>query len=134
MKHSVGLWIDHRKAVIVAITDKGEETRLVISHVDKQLGRPGGVRSTASYEAQQVPADDRRERKLMGQYNLYYDAVIACIRAADSVLVFGPGEAKVEFRKRLQRHKVRDRLVVLETVDKMTDHQIAAKVRKHFAA
>ena len=134
MKRSVGLWIDHRKAVIVAITDRGEDTRLVISHIDKQLGRPGGVRSTTKFEAQQVPADDSRERKLTGQYNLYYDAVIACIRGAESILVFGPGEAKVEFRKRLERKKLHDRIVVLETVDRMTDSQVAAKVRKHFAA
>lgn len=31
MKNAVGLWIDHRKAVIVVITDKGEETKLIIS-------------------------------------------------------------------------------------------------------
>jgi len=134
MKRSVGLWIDHRKAIVVAVTDQGEETRLIISHVNKQLGRPGGVRSTTSYEAQQVPADDRRERKLSGQYNLYYDAIIACIRGAESILVFGPGEAKGEFRKRLERKKLHDRIVVVETVDKMTDRQVAAKVRQHFAA
>ncbi len=133
MKQSVGLWIDHRKAVIVAITDHGEETRLIISHVNKQLGRPGGVRSTTSFEAQQVPADDSRLRKLTGQYNIYYDAVIACIRGAESILVFGPGEAKIEFQKRLEKKKLHDKIVVVETVDKMTDHQVAAKVRKHFA-
>ena len=133
MKQSVGLWIDHRKAVIVAITHHGEETRLIISHVNKQLGRPGGVRSTTSFEAQQVPADDSRLRKLTGQYNIYYDAVIACIRGAESILVFGPGEAKIEFQKRLAK-KLHDKIVVVETVDKMTDHQVAAKVRKHFAS
>ena len=33
MKTTVGLWIDHRKAVIVVVTDKGEETKLIISRV-----------------------------------------------------------------------------------------------------
>jgi hypothetical protein len=37
--HKVGLWIDHRKALIVAITNKEEEIRLIISKVEKQLGR-----------------------------------------------------------------------------------------------
>ena len=132
MKRCVGLWIDHRKAILVALTDEGEETRLIISHVNKQLGRPGGVRSTTRYESQRVPADDSRDRKLTGQYNLYYDAIIAGIRGAESILVFGPGEAKVEFRKRLERKKLHDRIVVVETVDKMTDSQVAAKVRRHF--
>ena len=29
MSTKLGLWIDHRKALVVAVTDKGEETRLV---------------------------------------------------------------------------------------------------------
>lgn len=132
MKRSVGLWIDHRRAIIVTLTDRGEETRLIISHVNRQLGRPGGVRSTTSFEAQQVPADDRRERKLVGQYNVYYDTVIACTRGAEAILVFGPGEAKNELRKRLERKKRDDRIVAIATVDKMTCGQVAAKVRRHF--
>jgi hypothetical protein len=35
MSTKVGLWINHRKAVILAVTDQGEATRLIISKVDK---------------------------------------------------------------------------------------------------
>jgi hypothetical protein len=132
MKTTVGLWIDHRKAVIVAVTDKGEEIQLIISKVEKQLGRPGGIRSTTPYESQQVPADDSRQKKLMGHLNIYYDAVIACIRDAESILIFGPGEAKGELQKRLKKDKLGGRIVAIETIDKMTDRQIAAKVRRYF--
>jgi len=52
MRTKVGLWIDHRKALIVAVTDKGQEIRLIISRVEKQLGRSGGIRSTTPYESQ----------------------------------------------------------------------------------
>ena len=37
MKTLVGLWVDHRKAVIVILSDKGQETRRVEFHVQKQL-------------------------------------------------------------------------------------------------
>jgi len=132
MRTKVGLWIDHRKALIVAVTDKGEEIRLIISKVEKQPGRSGGIRSTASYEPQQVPADDSRERKFTGHLNIYYNAVIACIRDAESILIFGPGEAKGELKKRLIRNKLGGRIVGIETIDRMTDRQIAAKVRGYF--
>jgi hypothetical protein len=132
MRTKTGLWIDHRKAIVVAVTDKGEETRLIISKVDKQPGRSGGTRSTTPYESQQVPADDSRQKKLTGQLNIYYDAVIACIRSAESILIFGPGEAKGELQKRLKRDKLSGRIVGIETIDKMTDRQIAAKVRRYF--
>jgi hypothetical protein len=128
----VGLWIDHRKALIVAVTDKGEETRLIISKVEKQPARSGGVRSTTSYEAQRVPADDSRERKFTGHLNIYYNAVIASIRDAESILILGPGEAKGELKKRLVRNKLGGRIVGIETIDRMTDRQIAAKVRRYF--
>ena len=133
MSTNVGLWIDHRKAVIVAITDQAEATTLIISKIEKQLGRSGGARSITPYESQQVPADDTRERKFTGHLNIYYDAVIARIRHAESILIFGPGEAKSELKKRLEEDKLGGRIVRLETVDKMTDRQIAARVRQHFA-
>jgi len=132
MGTKVGLWIDHRKTLIVAVTDKGEEIRLVISKVEKQPGRSGGMRSTTSYEAHQVPADDSRERKFTGHLNIYYNAVIACIRDAESILILGPGEAKGELKKRLVREKLGGRIVGIETIDRMTDRQIAAKVRRYF--
>jgi len=131
MRTKVGLWIDHRKALIVAVTDKGEEIRLVISKVG-QPGRSGGMRSTTSYESQLVPADDSRERRSTGLLNIYYNAVIACIRDAESILIFGPGEAKGELKKRLVRNKLHGRIVGIETIDRMTDRQIASKVRRYF--
>jgi hypothetical protein len=132
MRTKAGLWIDHRKALIVAVTDKGGEIRLIISKVEKQPGRSGGIGSTASYEPQQVPADDSRERKFTGHLNIYYNAVIGCIRDAESILIFGPGEAKGELQKRLERNKLGGRIVGIETIDRMTDRQIAAKVRQYF--
>ncbi len=132
MKTTVGLWIDYRKAIIVAVTDKGEEMALVISKAEKQLRRSGDSPLKGSYESSQVPASNRRQRALAGHLNIYYDAVIACIRNAESILIFGPGDAKGELKKRLKRSNLGGRIVGMETVDKMTDRQIAAKVHKYF--
>jgi hypothetical protein len=41
MKTKVGLWIDHGKAIVVAVTGKGEEIGLVISQAKKQPRRSG---------------------------------------------------------------------------------------------
>jgi hypothetical protein len=127
-----GLWIDHRKAVIVTVTDTGQETGLVISKTEKHLSRAGDSPLKGRYEARQVPADDSRQRTLSGHLNLYYDAVIACVRGAGSILIFGPGEAKGELVKRLRKARLGRRIVGVETVQRMTDRQIAAKVRQCF--
>ncbi len=133
MKTKVGLWIDHRKAIIVAVTDKGEEIRLIISKVERQLRRSGDSPLRGAYDEKQVPARDSRQRTFTAHLNIYYDAVIACIRDAESILIFGPGEAKGELKKRLKKDNSDGRIVGVETVDKMTDHQVAAKVRQRFA-
>jgi stalled ribosome rescue protein Dom34 len=132
MKKQAGLWIDHRKAVIVVVTDQGEETRLIISKAEKQLRRTGDSPLKGPYESQQVPASDSRQKKFAGHLNIYYDAVIACIRDAQSILILGPGEAKSELKKRLERNNLGECITGIETVDKMTDPQIAAKIRQRF--
>ena len=134
MKARAGLWIDHGKAVAVALTDHGEEIRLVISPISRQLRRAGDSPLKGSFEPQKAPASDRRERALKQQLNLYYDAVIAAIRDCSALVVFGPGEAKIELRKRLRKHRLGDKLLTVESADKMTDRQVAARVRKFFGA
>jgi len=133
MKPKVGLWIDHRKAIIVTVSDKGEEVGLIVSKVEKQLQRSGDSPLKGRYESLKVPADDSRQRMLTGHLNIYYEAVIAGLRDAESILIFGPGEAKDELKKRLEKSKLGGRIIGVETVDKMTDRQIAKKVRQYFA-
>jgi stalled ribosome rescue protein Dom34 len=132
MKTSAGLWIDHREAVIVFISAKGEETKVIKSNVEKQQGRFDGVRSTESYEALQVPADDRQQNSFTGHLNNYYDEVAEAIRDAGSILIFGPGEAKGELKKRIEKYKPSESIVAVETMGRMTDRQIAAKAREYF--
>ena len=80
-----------------------------------------------------VPADDSREREYTGHLANYYDEVISCIRPAEAILIFGPGEAKGELRKRIERNKLDLRITCFETSDKMTERQISQKVRRHYS-
>ncbi len=126
MKSAAGLWIDHGKAVIVIVSDDGEESKQIESGMEKHVRFSGGSRS------EQGGGEDQRDRQYTGHLNRYYDEVIAHLRDAESILLFGPGEAKGELEKRLANKGIGGRIVGIETVDKMTDRQIAAKVRQHF--
>jgi hypothetical protein len=130
MKAKVGLWIDHREAIIAVLTQKREETKRIESTVEKQLRRSGRSPSNESFEPQLVPADDRQERDYTGHLANYYDEVIACIGDAEAILIFGPGEAKGELKKRMERAKISPPIVAMETADKMTEPQIVAKVKQ----
>ena len=133
MKEKVGLWIDHRKAVMVIVTEKGEESKTIKSNVEKQLRPSGGLRSNAPHGPQEAPPDDLRERGFTGHLNAYFDKVVSCVRDAESILIFGPGEAKGELKKRIERTRPGACIQDVETCDKMTDGEIAAKVRRYFS-
>ena len=133
MKTKVGLWIDHKKAIIVAVADQGEEMSIVISKAEKQRRRSGDSPLKGAYESFQVPPDDLQQRTATEHLNIYYHAVIAGIGDAESIWIFGPGEAKGELKKHLESKNLGGRIAGMETADKMTDRQIAAKVRQHFA-
>ena len=122
MKTGVGLWIDHKRAVIVFVTGEDTETRLISSNIEKHH-RQSGVAT---------PADDIRQRELTGHLNDFYDEVVSNIREVEFILILGPGEAKGELKKRLEKDNLSRRIVGLETSDKMTDKQIVAVVRGHF--
>jgi hypothetical protein len=125
MKSQIGLWIDHRKAVIVTLTDKGEQTRRITSHMEKHV-------RFASGDSEDGSAEDVRDRQFKSHLNTFYDNVVACLRGAETIQIFGPGEAKGELEARLEKEGLKGRIVEIETVDKMTDRQIAAKVRRRF--
>ena len=133
MSTKVGLWIDHRKAIVIIINEQEEKIEEIESGVEKQLQRGGDRPLEGNYEAVQVPADDRRQRDFTKHLNIYYAAVITAIRDAESILIFGPGEAKGELKQQLQKNHLGGHIVDVETVDKMTNPQIAAKVRQYFA-
>jgi molybdopterin converting factor small subunit len=133
MSTKIGLWIDHRKAIVIAITEQGEKIEEIVSEVEKQLQRAGDRPLEGDYEVVQVPADDRRQRDFTKHLNIYYAAVITAIRDAESILIFGPGEAKGELKEQLEKNHLGEHIVDIETVDKMTNPQIAAKVRQYFA-
>jgi stalled ribosome rescue protein Dom34 len=121
-----GLWIDHRKAVIVLMTEAGEQIKVIPSEMEKHIRFTGG---TASEDGD---TEDVRDRQFEQHLNNYYDQVIALLRQSESILIFGPGEAKSELHKRLERKGMKARLLPLESTDKLTDAQVAAKVRKQF--
>ena len=132
MKTNIGLWIDHRKAVIVTTPHGQEQITVIESHADRHPGRSDGVASNDPHESQQTQSDDVTERKFTHQLNAFYDEVIESIHQAGSLLIIGPGEAKGELDKRLETKKPSKRSVNIETADKMTHRQIAAFMRDRF--
>jgi stalled ribosome rescue protein Dom34 len=134
MTKQIGLWIDHKKAVIVVLTDKGVEIKKIESDDKKHVRFRGGARAKTPYGAQFFTAETQIDRQHTEHLNKYYGDVIASIRDADSILICGPGEAKLELQKRLTHERLSKKIGAIKALDKITERQLVATVRKHFEA
>ena len=67
----------------------------IISNMEKHVRFSSGSSEDGSQE-------DVRDRQFENHLNSYYAEVIAVIRDADSIQIFGPGETKGELEKRLE--------------------------------
>jgi hypothetical protein len=124
MKKNVGLWIDHASAVVVTVTgEEGEDFEITKIFSDIE-----------NHPHSKVVADDTRQSVETEYLKRFYDEVITVIDGAESVLIFGSGEAKGELKKRLDHHEFDADKIIIESADQMTEPQIIAKVRSHFFA
>ena len=133
-KNYAGLWLDHRKAMIVSITDDGETIERVESNVERKVRLSGGSRTGKTpFGPQQVAVDGKQEARIKRQLRQYYQEIIRRIQDANQILIMGPGEAKTEIKKELQKSKeIALKKISVEPADKMTEKQIRAKVRHFF--
>ncbi len=132
MEKQIGLWIDHKKAVIVILEGKKEELRKIESNMEKHVRYKGGARGKTAYSPQFLSEETQEDRRYREHLNKYYQQVVSAIGEVDSLLVIGAGEAKREFEKHLTQKKNHVMNIHVEAADKMTERQIAAKVRKYF--
>jgi hypothetical protein len=128
---NVGIWIDHTKAVIVFVS----ADRVTAKTVESDVGPHARYSGRAPYPTPGGPKAGRGEKKYEARYgqhlDRYYDEVISQLGQPEALLIFGPGEAKLQLKERLSRSKEQPS-VEIETTDELTEPQIVAKVKEHY--
>ena len=124
MSHDVGVWIDHKKAVIVSIAAGHVTTTTLESEVGPHPHFAG---------SQEGGGEKKYEERHNLRLDRYYDDVISRIGQPDALFLFGPGEAKLQLKDRLGRSRPsRERIIAVESADTLTDPQIVAKVKEYY--
>jgi hypothetical protein len=120
----VGIWIDHKKAVIVSIAAGHVTTKTLESDVGPHPHFSG---------SQEGGGEKKYEERLNHELDRFYDDVIRQLGKPDALLLFGPGEAKLQLKERLGRSSdLSKSIVAVDSTDKLTDPQIVAKVKEHY--
>ncbi|MGE5374424.1 MAG: hypothetical protein ACM3XO_05150 [Bacteroidota bacterium] len=130
MDRNVGLWIDHKQAYV--ISDQDGIVEVIPSHIEPPAHYSGGTQLGGKMN-QKADTEFRKSDRFRLQLKKYYQQVISALKDANSILIIGPGEAKIEFEKVLMKYKsLQDRVLKVETADKMTKNQMIAYVRKFY--
>lgn len=132
MKKQIGLWIDHQKAILVILENDKQEVKRIQSNLERHVGFQQEADAKTAEGPQFYTRETRMDRRFHDHLSKYYQQVISAVNGAERLLVFGNGEAKYEFEKQFKRAHRRVPRLHLETADKMTERQLAAKVRKYF--
>ena len=123
MNHNVGIWIDHKKAVIVSAS----ADRVTAKTLKSDVG------SHARYSGPQDGGGETKYEERHGQHLDRLRRGHQSTGATRGPSDLGPGEAKLQLKERLSRSKVlAEGIVGIETTDKLTDPQIVAKVKQHY--
>ncbi|MGE5342376.1 MAG: hypothetical protein ACM3SY_12945 [Candidatus Omnitrophota bacterium] len=131
MKKYIGIWLDHARSHIVTVTEKNEELVTIESQADNERLSEGY--QTQSVNSRDAATEGRHQEKRRQILRRYYQEVIKLVKDAEKIYIFGPGEAKVELEKEIEKCKdFNPRLMAIETADKISENQIMAKVKKVF--
>ncbi len=118
--HAV-LWIDHHEAHVLQFNaDQADAAVVHATHSPKHLHAKAG--SAAGTHVTDEPE--------------FFHDVAAAVADAHEILVAGPSSAKTQFVKYLHKHAPATfgRIGGIETMDRVTDHQLIAEARRYFAA
>lgn len=134
MKH-IGIWIDKSEAKIITLENGKERLETVKSEVeDFNIG--GGSGTSQKGGPQDVVQDSRYLEREKHQLRDFFDNLVKYIEVADVVVIFGPAEAGIKFKKELEvkHHLLVSKVKAVERADSMTENQLIAWVRDYFKA
>lgn len=133
VKKKVGIWVDHRKAVVVSIKSSKQILSIIESGMEKNIRVQGGSRSSVPYGPKDEVSENRAENRYKHHLHQYYQKVLLLLQDSHNIFIFGPGEAKIELEKEIKGSRVlKLKVVGIEPADRMTINQIVSKVRSYY--
>ena len=125
-----GIWIDTEKAVIVFLKGKGHTIRIVDSLIESRERIPGESKMYTRFGVQFSNFETKKENRKNHEVQKYLEKVVAEIKDADEVVLFGPAEMKTELEKFMLKKSIQSPIIRrVETTDSMTQNQIVAWVK-----
>jgi hypothetical protein len=128
-----GVWLDKERAIVVTLYNGDISVNTLLSNME-HFHIHGGSGTRLKGGPQDVVHDSKYLEREKHQLKKYFNNIISEINDADSIVLFGPAETCIKFKKELVLNhkdlstKIRD---VVKT-DSMTEGQVKAWVKTFF--
>ncbi|MBU0483888.1 MAG: hypothetical protein KKB30_05175 [Proteobacteria bacterium] len=133
MKEKIGVWIDHREAILVSVAGDEIKVERLESNAESHYHSSGGWKAGGTSVAVSVSKEQKADERRKHQFHNFYQQIIKQAGKADNLYIFGPGEAKQELVKEIEKIKGQiSPIAAVETSDKLSENQIVAKVKAFF--
>jgi len=133
MSKYTGIWIDHKDAFLASYDNSRESIKHIRSGIDRWAKSTGGSRSALPYTYDGGGKGNKKEAQRLHRLQKYYESLLKNVEQSDRVILMGPGLAKLEFLRTITKKKsLLGKVASLSTVGRLTDRQLAAKVRDFF--
>ena len=135
MEKQVGIWIDTKKAIIIALEGQKEEKITEIdSEVENRIYHDKESNKGTFSGSHQSDNETKFDNRKNEQMDYYLEAVMNQIKKADYLYVFGPAETKLKLEQKIRDEKSlgKIKLKAIETADKMTLNEIVAQVKDFY--
>ena len=118
----LGIWMDHANAHLIRITPDGIEDELTSSKVAQQKD------GSENHSEHLLHNKEQQDQKA------FYNELGEVIRNYDSVILFGPTEAKAELLNHLRRDHLFEKIKIeVQSTGKMTENERASFVKDYFS-
>jgi hypothetical protein len=132
MENKIGIWMDSDKAHI--IHNESGSVNTILSELEHyHLG--GGARAKTPYGTQNASSETKLEERKKNQLKKYFDNINNHITDVNDIVVFGPGETKIAYKKVVEDHPIlKGKLRAVETASNtLTENQLKEWVRNFYA-
>ena len=134
MKKKTGIWIDKRAAKIISLAGDSETLQTIPSELE-EFHVKGGSGTKLKGGPQDVVHDSKYLERERHQLRAFFREIAAAINDVDALVIFGPAQMPDKLSKELSEEypQLYQRLTGVEKADSMTENQLKAWVREHFA-
>ena len=120
-KTVAGVWLDNTRAVVISNSPDVEASEYEIKGQVKSKESHGGGSEHSMNNAKN------------NEVLKFFKSITGLLANYDEILIFGPGKVQEQFHNFLKDdHQFKNKQIIIDSSEQMTDPQMIAKVRTHF--